>query len=70
MPLTGLAPIVSTNTKVLILGSFPGAKSLALQQYCAQPHNQFWRILQAIWLSSPLDINASSYEIRSKWLLA
>jgi hypoxanthine-DNA glycosylase len=68
--LTGLAPIVSPDTKVLILGSFPGAKSLALQQYYAHPQNQFWKILQAIWPASPLEICASSYEIRSKWLLA
>jgi hypoxanthine-DNA glycosylase len=68
--LTGLAPIVSPDTKVLILGSFPGAKSLALQQYYAHPQNQFWKILQAIWPSSPLELRASSYEIRSNWLLA
>ena len=68
--LTGLAPIVSTNTKVLILGSFPGAKSLALQQYYAHPQNQFWKILQAVWPSSPLELCASSYEKRSAWLLA
>jgi hypoxanthine-DNA glycosylase len=68
--LTGLAPIVSPDTKVLILGSFPGAKSLALQQYYAHPQNQFWKILQAIWPTSPLEICANSYEIRSKWLLA
>jgi hypoxanthine-DNA glycosylase len=68
--LTGLAPIVSPDTKVLILGSFPGAKSLALQQYYAHPQNQFWKILQAIWPSSPLELSASSYEIRSNWLLA
>jgi hypoxanthine-DNA glycosylase len=68
--LTGLAPIVSPDTTVLILGSFPGAKSLALQQYYAHPQNQFWKILQAIWPSSPLELRASSYEIRSNWLLA
>jgi hypoxanthine-DNA glycosylase len=70
MPLTGLAPLVSPDTQVLILGSFPGGRSLQMQQYYAHPQNQFWKILQAIWPASPLDISASSYEKRSVWLLA
>ncbi|MFZ1606000.1 MAG: uracil-DNA glycosylase family protein, partial [Rhodoferax sp.] len=44
--LQGLAPIVSPNTRVLILGSFPGVRSLQLQQYYAHPQNQFWKLLQ------------------------
>ena len=67
--LTGLAPIVSSNTRLLILGSFPGAASLAKQQYYGHPQNQFWRILQAIWPSSAGEISAGSYEKRSEWLL-
>lgn len=35
-------PIVNSNTKVLILGSLPGIKSLKLGQYYAHPQNQFW----------------------------
>lgn len=69
-PLVGLAPLVSPTTRVLILGSFPGARSLQTQQYYAHPQNQFWKILQAIWPSSPLPYCANSYEKRSKWLLA
>jgi len=69
MPLTGLAPLVSQNTQVLILGSFPGGRSLQMQQYYAHPQNQFWKILQAIWPSSTLDMGTSSYEKRSAWLL-
>ena len=68
--LTGLAPLVSSRTRLLILGSFPGAASLAAQQYYAHPRNQFWPILQAIWPCSPMDMGASSYEFRSEWLLA
>ncbi|MDR7307593.1 DNA-deoxyinosine glycosylase [Rhodoferax saidenbachensis] len=68
-PLVGLAPLVSPATRVLILGSFPGVRSLQTQQYYAHPQNQFWKILQAIWPASPHEICASSYEKRSAWLL-
>ncbi|MDH4450839.1 MAG: DNA-deoxyinosine glycosylase [Rhodoferax sp.] len=68
--LTGLAPLVSPATRVLILGSFPGVRSLQAQQYYGHPHNQFWKIVHAIW---PPDAHASSasasYENRCNWLL-
>ncbi len=67
--LTGLPSLVSTDTRLLILGSFPGAASLAKQQYYGHPQNQFWRILQAIWPSSPGGVSAASYENKSNWLL-
>jgi hypoxanthine-DNA glycosylase len=67
--LTGLPPLVSPTTRVLILGSFPGVRSLQAQQYYGHPQNQFWKILHAIWPSSPDGICASSYEYRSAWLL-
>jgi hypoxanthine-DNA glycosylase len=46
--LDGLAPVIDANTRILILGSFPGAASLAAQQYYAHPRNQLWPILSAL----------------------
>jgi len=40
-----LAPHVHPDTRLLILGSLPGAQSLAEQRYYAHPTNQFWRLV-------------------------
>ena len=39
------APHIAPDTRLLILGSLPGARSLAERQYYAHPTNQFWRLL-------------------------
>ena len=67
--LTGLPPLVSSRTRLLILGSFPGVASLAAQQYYGHPQNHFWKILQAIWPFIPISMGKDSYQIRSEWLL-
>lgn len=43
--LQGLAPMIDAQTRVLLLGSFPGTASLREQRYYAHPQNQFWRLL-------------------------
>lgn len=67
--LVGLPPLVADNTRLLVLGSFPSATSLARQQYYAHPQNHFWKILQTILPDSPYGSSVDSYEIRSNWLL-
>ncbi|MFN3630000.1 MAG: DNA-deoxyinosine glycosylase [Casimicrobiaceae bacterium] len=65
VPLTGLAPIARRDARVLLLGSFPGARSLAEQRYYAHPQNQFWRLLAAIWPEYP---QPAPYARRCRWL--
>jgi hypoxanthine-DNA glycosylase len=65
--LTGLAPVLAAHTRILVLGSFPGAASLAAAQYYAHPRNQLWPILSAL---TGEDLAALPYAQRLPRLLA
>src|SRR5215813_6689688 len=43
--ISSFPPIVDETSKILILGSIPGVKSLEKQQYYAHPQNKFWKII-------------------------
>jgi hypoxanthine-DNA glycosylase len=45
----GLPPVAGDAPGVLILGSFPSEESLRLRQYYANPMNQFWRLMGALF---------------------
>lgn len=64
---TGLAPVVDARTRILVLGSFPGAASLAAAQYYAHPRNALWPILS---LLTGEDLAGMSYVERLPRLLA
>jgi len=59
--LLGLPPVIARDTRLLVLGSFPGAASLAAGEYYAHPRNHFWPLLSALW---NIDLRALSYSAR------
>src|SRR5215472_4838370 len=46
-------PIVSQQSKLLILGSMPGEASLKTGQYYAHPRNAFWHIMGELFGAGP-----------------
>jgi hypoxanthine-DNA glycosylase len=59
--LVGLPPVIARDTRLVVLGSFPGVASLAARQYYAHPRNQFWPLLSALW---SVDLSALPYARR------
>lgn len=60
-------PSIDDNSKVLILGSMPGVKSLKEQQYYAHPQNRFWKVMGSICNEPKL--SELDYETKLKLLL-
>lgn len=47
-------PVITEESRVLVLGTMPGAMSLEKQQYYGFPHNAFWRIMAALTGCEPV----------------
>jgi hypoxanthine-DNA glycosylase len=63
---SSFAPIVARNTRVLILGSLPGERSLAERRYYAHPRNLFWKFVGGV---IGVDLEALAYDARLQALL-
>ncbi len=61
------APVVDARTRVIVLGSLPGAASLAAARYYAHPQNQFWRLAGG---AIGVDLTSLAYPDRLAALLA
>lgn len=48
MPKSSFEPIENSEISILILGSIPGDRSIALQEYYGHPQNRFWKMLAHI----------------------
>ena len=59
--LQGLSPVVAADTRLVVLGSFPGVASLQARQYYGHPRNHFWAILAALW---KFDLQRADYAQR------
>lgn len=58
---TGFPAIADADTRLFILGSLPGDKSLRDARYYAHHTNQFWKLVGAV---AGQDIDALSYDRR------
>ena len=60
------APVVNHNTKLLVLGSLPGEKSLAQNQYYGNSQNRFWLLMSEVL---GVELVALTYPMRLQTLL-
>lgn len=60
------APQICKKSKILILGSMPGIKSLEMQQYYAHPQNRFWKVMSGLCKN---DLYYTDYSTRIKTIL-
>ncbi len=60
-------PVVAPDTRVLVLGSLPGERSLLAQRYYAHPQNRFWSLIGTV---IGRELEPLDYEARLAALLA
>ena len=64
--ISSFPPVCAPDARVLVLGSMPGTRSLAVGQYYAHKHNAFWPIMAEL-LGFARD---ADYETRTQALCA
>ena len=60
----GLEPIISINSKILILGSLPSDKSITANEYYGNKNNQFWDIISLIFENKKINFNNYNEKIQ------
>lgn len=60
------APVVDERTRLLILGSLPGDKSLAVDEYYGNRQNKFWALMSEV---IGVELTPLEYEARIQTLL-
>ncbi len=58
--------MVDERTRLLVLGSLPGTKSLTVQQYYGNPQNKFWELIGSV---IEVNLRPLAYEQRLATLL-
>jgi hypoxanthine-DNA glycosylase len=59
-------PVVDARTRLLVLGSLPGDKSLAVQEYYGHRQNKFWELVGQVINA---DLRTMAYDARLATLL-
>lgn len=59
-------PVVDAQTRLLVLGSLPGEKSLVLREYYGNPQNRFWWLMSEV---TGVDLLRLDYASRLEALL-
>jgi hypoxanthine-DNA glycosylase len=62
---TAFPPIVNNDSRILLLGTMPGERSLILNQYYGHAGNQFWKIIFSLF-EHPF---TTDYAVRKQLLL-
>lgn len=63
----GFPPIIDGNTKVMILGTLPGRKSLDAKEYYSNPGNRLWGVVDSLYGSNT---KSMTYKDRIDFLLS
>mgnify|MGYP001506490372 CR=1 FL=1 len=59
-------PVADANSRILILGSMPGVKSLDKQQYYGHPQNAFWKIMFRLLKVDPTEVYDEKIDLLKK----